>query len=211
LSHDTRLNLSKKGIRCLGIAESFDEDRYFKSVFAGVVMRKDLVIDGAGFSTATLGGDDATDAILDIYRGLHRTDINVITVSGAIVSLYNIIDPEKIYSETGVPVILLTYRSTHGIELSIKKKFGPKAGAKIEAYRRLGPREKITLRTGKHVYIRRVGIGVREATQLLNQFTLQGRYPEPVRVARILARALLESLTSLLRQQQPDRLWEQPP
>ena len=206
MSRLKRLNLSKKGIRSLGVAESFTLGSLPWSVFAGVVMRKDLVIDGISFSTATVGGDDATDAVLEIYRRLNRTDVNLLLISGAIVSWYNIIDPERIFCETGVPVVILTYRGTRGIEKSIRKRFGDGAVHKIEAYRRLGAREKVALSTGKHVYIRRAGIGGREAVAALNQFTLQGRYPEPIRVARLAAHAFLKRLEFLLRQQQPGRL-----
>ncbi|MCA9450353.1 MAG: DUF99 family protein, partial [Candidatus Omnitrophica bacterium] len=48
------MHIAKKGLRTLGIAESFSGSP--ESVLAGVVMRKDLRIDGFRFTTATVGG-----------------------------------------------------------------------------------------------------------------------------------------------------------
>ncbi|MBC7109878.1 MAG: DUF99 family protein, partial [Archaeoglobi archaeon] len=64
----------KKGIRALGIAESFRKG-YPLSVLAGVVMRADWKIDGFACSLATVGGMDATEAVLKIFRDLSRRDI----------------------------------------------------------------------------------------------------------------------------------------
>jgi Uncharacterized conserved protein len=59
------MHLGKKGIRILGIAESFSSRE--RSLIAGVVMRKDLRIDGCAFGTVTVGGLDATDCIIDTF------------------------------------------------------------------------------------------------------------------------------------------------
>ena len=59
-----RIKLEKRGIRALGISESFKKETGRKSILGGVVMRSDLIIDGILFGAATLEGDDATDAIL---------------------------------------------------------------------------------------------------------------------------------------------------
>jgi endonuclease V-like protein UPF0215 family len=49
------LHLEKKGLRGLAIAESFRQNST-KSVLAGVVMRRDFIIDGFVFGSATLEG-----------------------------------------------------------------------------------------------------------------------------------------------------------
>ena len=46
------LHLEKKGLRGLAIAESFKQNSV-KSIFSGVVMRRDFVIDGFVFGNAT--------------------------------------------------------------------------------------------------------------------------------------------------------------
>ncbi len=85
------LHLGKKAIRALGVAESF-RPTASKSTLAGVVVRTDLVVDGFVFGAATVGGEDATRAVLGMYRKLKRGDVNLIMFAGCIISRYNIID-----------------------------------------------------------------------------------------------------------------------
>jgi len=189
------LHLNKPGIRALGVAESFRQGQK-RSVLAGVVMRSDFVIDGVALGRTSVGGDDATTSIASLFMKLRRNDVNLILVSGAILSLYNIIDVDLLSRKTGLPVICLTYKETAGIEGSIRRHFPEGAEKKLQAYRKLGRRAGVKLHTGQRVYVRTSGIEPRAAKPVLDLFTLQGSVPEPVRVAKLLARALLSTLSS---------------
>jgi endonuclease V-like protein UPF0215 family len=183
-----RLHLNKPGIRALGVAESFKEDD-LKSRLAGVVMRSDLVIDGFVLGTATVGGDDATSSVVKMIRALRRNDVNLIILSGCIISMYNIVDVDAVSKKTESPVICLTYKESRGIERAIKHHF-TESRTKLASYRSLGERHPLKLRSGYRVYVRASGVTDREAEEALNLFTLQGSIPEPVRVAKLLARAV---------------------
>ena len=182
------LHLNKPGIRALGVAESFRQGQR-RSVLAGVVMRSDFVIDGVALGRTAVGGDDATASIAALFRRFHRNDVNLIIVSGAILSLYNMIDVDSLARKTKLPVICLTYKETGGIEDSIRRHFPQGAEAKLEAYRSLGKRTAIELKTGHRVYVRSSAIEREDVRAVLDAFTLQGSIPEPVRVAKLLARA----------------------
>jgi endonuclease V-like protein UPF0215 family len=184
----------KKGIRALGIAESFDPSVDKESLLAGVVMRKDLVVDGIAFARTKVGGDDSTAKIASLVRSLERNDINVVMLSGAVISFYNIVDLERLHKVTGLPVVCLTYKESRGLEESIRRHFHGRAKRKLELYRRLGRRTGVRLKTGETVYIRAVGVEEGELSLLLDSFTLQGKHLEPVRVAGLLA-AAARSLT----------------
>jgi uncharacterized protein len=185
-----RLHLNKPGIRALGVAESFRQSQK-RSLLAGVVMRSDFVIDGVALGKTSVGGDDATSAVASLYRRFRRNDINLIIVSGAILSLYNIIDVDALCRKTRLPVVCLTYKETAGIEGSIRRHFPEGSDEKLEAYRRLGKRTSLRLRTGQRVYARKAGIDGTQAKAILDSFTLQGSIPEPIRVAKLVARAVL--------------------
>ncbi len=185
-----RLNLNKPGIRALGVAESFRQGQK-RSVLAGVVVRSDFVIDGVALGRTAVGGDDATASIASLFRKLRRNDVNLIMVSGAILSLYNIIDVDLLSKRTKLPVVCLTYKETTGIEGSIRLHFPEGAEKKLEAYRRLGRRRGVRLHTGHKVYVRSAGMEEDAVKPTLDVFTLQGSVPEPVRVAKLLARAAL--------------------
>ncbi|MFB3765532.1 MAG: DUF99 family protein [Methanotrichaceae archaeon] len=183
------LHLNKPALRVLGIAESFVHTVPV-SRLAGVVMRADLRIDGLALASATVGGDDATRAVLKIYEELDRTDVNAILLSGAVISWFNIMDIQEIYERTEKPVICLTYEESPGLEKYIREYF-PDSDEKLRSYERLGSREQITLKTGYEVYVRALGSSSEDARILINKFTLDGRIPEPIRVAQLAARAAL--------------------
>ncbi len=185
------LHLNKHALRVLGIAESFARSRSVSTI-AGVVMRADLRVDGLAYAHATVGGDDGTQAILSLYRRLDREDINALILSGVALSWFNIIDLKRIFEETRRPLVSLTYEESPGLDKYIREYF-PSPDEKLCHYRKLGERQCIRLRTGHEVFVRVWGATLDEARILLNKFTRDGRVPEPVRLARLAARAALES------------------
>jgi uncharacterized protein len=187
-----RVHSEKTGIRVFGIAESFKKSNK-KSTLAGVVMRRDLVIDGMVLGSATVEGDDATDSIISMHRSLARDDINCILLDGLVISMYNIVDGERVAEETRLPVLAITFEDSKGLEGSIRHHFKNWQG-KLEQYQKLGGREKVTLKTGKSLFIRCWGLSQKKALAILNSFTLQGSVPEPIRVAKLAARSHANAL-----------------
>ena len=182
------MHLAKRGLRALGIAESFSGRTL--STMAGVVMRKDLRIDGVAIASLTVGGMDATDAVLGIIATLGRRDINVVMVSGSVVAWYNILDPVAISGKTGLPLIVVTYEDSEGLEEDIAHHF-PGDEDRLRAYRNLGERIPVQLGDGSQVFIRPAGLTPEDAARILRDFTRDGKVPEPVRVARLVARGAM--------------------
>lgn len=183
------LHLNKPALRCLGIAESFVRSRPH-SILAGVVMRADRRVDGLVYARATVGGDDATEAVLKIYYDLDRSDVNVLLLSGAAISWFNIIDLDLVFERVQKPLVCLTYEESPGLQDYIREYF-QQPEEKLRRYAHLGTRVPVRLKTGFEVYVRVLGLSAEEARVLLNKFTLDGRIPEPVRAAKLAARATL--------------------
>jgi uncharacterized protein len=181
------LHIEKKGLRGLAIAESFKENEKI-SHLAGVVMRRDFIVDGFVFGYSTIEGNDATEAILLMHQKLNRDDISFVMISGLIISMYNIVDIKKIWDKLRIPIIGVTYEDSKGIEDSIKHHFPGSYRSKLEEYHKLGERTRITLNTKYDVFVRIEGCTILEAKNLLNALTLQGCVPEPLRVAQMLAK-----------------------
>jgi uncharacterized protein len=186
------MHVAKKGLRVLGIAESFSSGK--NSILAGVVMRKDLRIDGFSFTTTTVGGMDATDSVIALYHIFAREDINLIMISGGVISWFNIIDPFRVFHETKRGTIIVTYEESEGLEEDIVHHF-PEDNERIAAYRNLGTRIPVRLRTGHVLYIRSYGLSEKTAGIVCADFTYDGRVPEPLRVARLYARSVMRSET----------------
>ncbi|HVN65006.1 MAG TPA: DUF99 family protein [Methanomicrobiales archaeon] len=178
----------KRGLRALGIAESFSGRA--SSTMAGVVMRKDLRVDGAALASLTVGGMDATAAVLGIIGSLARRDINLVMVGGSVVAWYNILDPGEVRVRSGLPVIVVTYEESEGLEEDIRHHF-PGDENRLRAYRNLGDRTPVELPTGERLFMRATGIAEEDAARVIRDFTRDGKVPEPVRVARLVARAAM--------------------
>jgi len=189
-----RLHVHKRAFRALGISECFIKGLSEKSVLAGVVLRSDRIIDGFTFSRATVGGMDATDSVIEMYRALGRGDINVLILNGCVISWYNVIDLQRVHEETKLPLICVTYEESPGLEKYFMELFPEDYERRIEVYRRNGPRTPMRLHTGFEVYVRFYGMTPEEAKGILNKFTLHGAVPEPLRIARLLARGIMRSL-----------------
>jgi len=183
----------KKGVRVLACAESFDK-RYDKSILVGLVMRRDLVIDGFIIGTTTLGGLDSTDVIIRLYKELNREDISYIMLSGVVISWFNVVDLNRLHNEIRLPIIALSYEESEGILKYYKEYFPDDWEIRVKIHNRNGEREELILHTGYKIFFRYIGIDRVEAEEVVNTFTLEGKYPEPVRVAKLIARRILTSI-----------------
>jgi len=197
-SNSRKINVYKKAIRCLGIAESFKKENKY-AVLVGVVMRSDFIIDGVYIERVTVGGMDSTEAVIRMYHNAGRNDINFLLINGVIISYYNIIDLNKLFNSVKIPIISITYRESKGLEEILKKLF-PDWRERIEVYRRNGKRIPLPLKTGHIIYVRYLGVDFRECMHLVNKFTIEGKHPEPVRIAKIIARSINRYLCCNLRE-----------
>jgi endonuclease V-like protein UPF0215 family len=176
----------KAGTRALGIAESYRSET---STLAGAVTRASRVIDGFAFSTCTVGGDDATDAMVDLYERLDREDVRYVLVAGVAPAWYNLVDLHAIHEVTDRPVVAVTFEESSGLEASLREAFdGDALARRLDAYEALPPRRPLDAGDDT-VFVRSVGVDDDEADEVIRAFTPEGGRPEPLRVARLAARA----------------------
>src|ERR1051325_4289497 len=136
-----RIYNNKKGQRILAIAESFRKNDT-KSTLAGIVMRRDFVIDGIVYADSTIGGNDGTDKIISIIKSLRRNDVNCVLLGGLIISLFNIINGKQIREKTGLPVIAMSVKKVIGLKSLLP---GIDSGQKILDYLNLEDRKHFRL------------------------------------------------------------------
>lgn len=197
----------KPGRRALGIAESFEGSA---STLAGSVVRADRIVDGLAFETCTVGGTDATAACLSLVRDLDRQDIRYLMVAGIAPAWYNILDLHRLHEETGLPVLSVSFEKSDGLASAIDDAFDDgTATMRRERYRSQPRRRSVEIGT-RTLFLRHVGFdaggrtddgdgkqrtqgaprGVSsEPVRVLRAFTPEKGRPEPLRVARLAARA----------------------
>ncbi|MCY4729852.1 DUF99 family protein [Natronomonas gomsonensis] len=178
----------KPGRRALGIAESYrGTDDGASSTLGGAVVRANRVVDDFVFGSCTVGGSDATDAIIDCWRRLDRPDVRYVFLAGVALAWYNILDLDTIHEATDRPVVAVSFEDSEGLSDAIKDTFeGAEREHRLDSYRALPERRRVTV-DGRDLFVRSVGIDAAEADGIVADYTYERR-PEPLRVAKRAAR-----------------------
>lgn len=177
----------KPGARALGIAESARGDD--RSTLAGAVVRADRVVDGLAFRSCTVGGTDATGAVRTLWDDLAREDVRYLFLGAIAPARYNLLDVGTIAAHVDRPTMAITFAESEGLEPALREAFsGDGLEARLDTYRSLPPRRERRV-NGERVYVRSVGIDDDDADAIVEAYTPTGGRPEPLRVARMAARA----------------------
>lgn len=177
----------KQGVRALGVAASDGESA---ATLAGAVVRVDRVVDGARFETCTVGGTDATSAVEDIFDELSREDVQFLLCAGIAPAWFNVLDLRAIHEHVERPVVSVSFESSPGLENAIREQFeGDERDRRLAVYERQPPRHRVTV-GDDDLWVRAVGCDADRAREVVRAYTPSGGgRPEPLRVARLLARA----------------------
>ena len=82
------------------------------------------------------------------------------------------------------------------VEEALKKLFPQDYEQRLNLFKKLPEPYKIILKTGHEVYVRSIGINPRLVKTILNKFTREGKKPEPIRLAKLIANAILNYVIS---------------
>jgi hypothetical protein len=178
----------KAGTRALGVAESFaaDDDR---SVLCGAVLRADRTADGFVFGSCTVGGTDATAAVESLFVDLDREDVQYLLLAGIAPAWFNVLDLRALAETVERPVLSLSFESSPGLESALRREFsGDALDERLATYRAQPPRRRIEV-NGDELWVRAVGGDADRAERVVRAYTPEGGRPEPLRVARLAARA----------------------
>ena len=180
----------KSGRRALGIAAS-DRDR--RSHLAGAVVRADRAVDGFDFGTCTVGGSDATAEVCDLFDRLGRDDLGYVFLSGIAPAWFNLFDLHAIGDHTGLPTLSVSFEASPGLDAAIRNAFDDEAAVedRLATYRAQPDRRELSV-NDETVFVRSVGLDPDEADEVVRAYTPTGGRPEPLRVARLAARAVGE-------------------
>ncbi|MFC7136252.1 DUF99 family protein [Halobaculum litoreum] len=194
------------GTRALGVAVSASDGAGAPehATVAGAVVRRDRAVDGLSFSTCTVGGTDATDAVVDCWRRLDREDVRYLLVAGVAPAWFNVVDLAAVRAAVGRPVLAVSFEASAGLEPHLREHFAGEAlDRRLAAYRSLPDRLPVRLDDAADadatdgagddepdLWVRAVGVDGAEARRLVRAHTPAGRRrPEPLRVAKVAARA----------------------
>ncbi len=160
-----------------------------KTVLIGVVMKGSQEVVGVLSRWITVDGRDATDAMIDAVLSSRFKDLRVILLRGVTYGGFNIVDVERIYRETDLPVVVVVRKKPDlkAMESALRKHF-PDAEERIELLRGAPPLFEIL--PGK-LYLQAVGVDERTAEEIVRVATKTGLIPEPLRLAHMIASAVM--------------------
>ncbi|ELY92714.1 hypothetical protein C483_07097 [Natrialba hulunbeirensis JCM 10989] len=160
-----------------------------RSTLAGAVVRADRVVDDLTYGQCTVGGTDATDAVISLLTDLERPDVRYVLLGAIAPAWYNMLDLARIHEAAERPVLAVTFEASPGLEDDLREAFSGEAlQRRLAVYRSLAPRTEVTV-NDEAVYARWLGCAREEAVSVIRAFTPVGGRPEPIRVARLAARA----------------------
>ena len=176
----------KKEIRILGLD---DMPFCFQDAtvdIVGVVLRGNSYIEGVLKTTIEVDGTEATSALTSLINHTkHKGQLRVVMIDGIALGGFNVVDGEVLYHDTNIPVLHVTRNKPHSeaIKEALQKHF--EDWEDRWAILTKGATEEISV--GYPLYIKRFGIGAREAREVITLSTVRGAIPEPLRIAHLIA------------------------
>ncbi|MGE0786742.1 MAG: DUF99 family protein [Sandaracinaceae bacterium] len=145
-------------------------------------------LDGMVTGKVRRDGANATARIAEMIEGsAFREHLQCVLLNGIAVAGFNVVDIEALHARLGLPVLAIARRAPdlRAIRRALLTRV-PGGARKWRLIERLGPMEPI-----EGLHVQRVGVGAREAAHVIRIHRTHGNLPEPLRVAHLLAGALV--------------------
>lgn len=178
----------KSEIRVLGIDDGkFIPHTKGTALVVGVVFRGGSSIDGVLHTYITIDGFDATKQIVSmINKSAHLKQLRLIMLNGVTFAGFNVVDIKKLNSATKLPVIALTTQKPDLDAVYNAINNMPKSNQRWNIIQSAGEILEILCKT-KNLYVELAGINEADATEIISLTSTRSSFPEPLRVAHLIA------------------------
>ncbi len=162
----------------------FEQER---TAVVGVVVVLPSYVEGVLRGDVEVDGADATDVLVDLVNSTpHREATRAILLGGIALGGFNVVDLTRLHQATGLPVVTVTRRAPDlpAMEEAIRKHLPgrPDLLALLRAHELFT----VPLRP-RPLWVAAVGLTRKEATELLRKSLVRGSFPEPLRLAHLMA------------------------
>jgi hypothetical protein len=181
----------KQQIRLLGIDDSpfTFNDKY--CVVIGVVMRGGDYLECVLRNQVKIDGNDATFVCKDMIENTrHKKQLKAVLLDGIALGGFNVVDIDALYNDTNLPILTITRDKPdfEKIKLALKKNFGDWK----ERWNIMSKGELYEVKTSHNpIYVKCVGMNIKEAKEIIKLSTIRGVVPEPIRVAHLIASGII--------------------
>ncbi|MFH1234204.1 MAG: DUF99 family protein [Candidatus Diapherotrites archaeon] len=178
---------SKELIRAIGIDDGhFTPKKKGKTKLVFVLLRADNRLEGILSADVTVDGTDSTKTIIKtLSNSCFLEQARCIFLEGINFAGFNMADAQTISKKTGLPVIIV-FRKQPDIE-GIRKALGKFRDSK----KRISLLEKAgRIFRAEKIFFQCHGIPEEGAREAIRKFTIHSNFPEPVRIAHLVASAV---------------------
>jgi endonuclease V-like protein UPF0215 family len=187
----------KKQIRIIGIDDTAHKKNQKKPVLVlGVIFRGGEYIDNMLSTFVKVDGNDATTKIVNMINTSRvKGSLRVIMLDGIALAGFNVVDIQKLYKKTKLPVIVVTreFPNYELIRRALKHfKDGEKKLMIIKKAGKPVPYKVMHKELAKptKIYFQFAGLSKQEAKKILKLTIQHGAIPEPIRVAHIIGQGI---------------------
>jgi endonuclease V-like protein UPF0215 family len=185
-----RRALAKNHPRVVGVDDgAFGRTDTFAPV-AAVVVSAPSYVDAIRVSRVRVDGTDGTEVVIAVVRGTPAFDgVRAVLLDGAVLGGFNVLDLDRIHDDLGIPVVAVTRRPPDfaRIHAALRTWFGTDAERR---WRLLRAHRLVRVPTGEEpIWAAAVGCRALEAAALVRRTAVRGYWPEPLRLAHLVASA----------------------
>jgi uncharacterized protein len=181
----------KKQVRVLGIDDSPFTFESRSTLLVGVVARLPMYVEGIMRTRCTVDGNDANRAIIDmLQRSRYREQLRLVMFDGVTVGGFNVIDISLLHERTGIPCATVTREMPDlpAMKQALKQNFSDWEERLDVITRR--PLFKVGTKHSP-IYAAVAGMDADTLEELLNECTVLGALPEPLRLAHLISSAMV--------------------
>ena len=177
-------DFGSKCLRALGIDDgSFVPKKSKECLLVGVVLRADNRVEGVLSCMLRVDGMEATERIVEmVSQSRFASQIAVIFLSGLNFAGFNIVDIKALSNKLNRPVIVVMKKQPKLDRIKAALSAFPDARYRLNVLENAGEVEHVG-----DIYCQRAGITLEQTRKAIKAFTLYSNYPEPVRLAHIIA------------------------
>lgn len=182
----------KSEIRILGFDDGAFIPRSRNPVFViGVIYRGGKILDGALATTVMQDGTDATEQIVKlINQSRHKPQLKVIMFDGITLGGFNVVDIKKIHKQTRISVIVINRKHPNLAKVKKALRNFEDGEKRWKTILKAGKIKECSLKDAK-VYYQNIGMDDERTKEVIKISTTRGYIPEPLRVAHLLATAVV--------------------
>ena len=178
-----------QNISIVGVEDGSFQKRTTQKALLVAVLLRGIAIENVKITEITVDGLDATEKLAAILSDL---DFVAVMLAGVSFAGFNVIDPTVIHEKFAKPVIIVsrTKPDNTAVKQALQRHFEDWE-IRWEVFEKLGSVHRIVALIGEPpIYVETVDVNVKWACNIIRALSVGSRVPEPIRVARLIARGL---------------------